>query len=103
MFQQDTLLPRVEPHDDVGLPGPQRVVQLGRCAVHRENGGRWNVLLGPFAQHADALAQVEPVRAKAKELNDRAVWYGFGTVCMKDDFKKPALLNKYFPELGLAV
>src|SRR5262245_37591178 len=47
VFQQYSPRPRVEPHNDVSLPGRQRVVQLGRCAVHRENGCHWNVLPRP--------------------------------------------------------
>src|SRR5436305_1981519 len=47
VFQQDTPLPRVERHDDVGPPARQSVVQLSQCAVDRDNDCRWNVLPCP--------------------------------------------------------
>ena len=47
LFQHDTPLTRVEPHFDVDLPAPQRVIQFGQCAVHRENDCGWNVLPRP--------------------------------------------------------
>ena len=40
---------------------------------------RTGFLLGPFISHADALANVERGRKLAESVNDRAIWYAYGT------------------------
>lgn len=74
----------------------------GAYYVSAVDGGRYALLLGPFANdHAAALAMVEPVRAKACELNPRAHWYAFGTCRLPPEVEaKPGRLNDYF--LGAA-
>mgnify|MGYP001606612296 FL=1 len=55
--------------------------------------GRIGLLAGPFTTHAEALRWVEPARKKAEEVNDRALWYAFGTLAMKDGYSQPGTLN----------
>lgn len=43
------------------------------------DAGRTGFLLGPYAEHADALANVERGKALAEAANSRAFWYAFGT------------------------
>jgi|SRR5688572_13855824 len=61
--------------------------------------GRTGLLLGPFASHAEALANQRAATDKAQEVCSAAIWYAFGTVRMADDYTKPGVLNKFFPEL----
>jgi hypothetical protein len=44
----------------------------------------------------DALPKA---RNKAQEVCRDSIWYAFGTVRMADDFTKPGILNKFFPEM----
>ena len=65
--------------------------------------GDWRPLLGPFINdHAKALALVDKARAKAEELDARAVWYSFGTVRVPlsepAEFKRPGIITGYFKE-----
>ena len=55
--------------------------------------GRIGLLAGPFTTHAEALRWIEPARKKAEEVNDRALWYAFGTLAMKAGYCKPGALN----------
>ena len=55
--------------------------------------GRHGLLAGPFTTHAEALRYVEPARRKAEEVNERAIWYAYGTLAMKDGHNKPGILN----------
>jgi len=61
--------------------------------------GRLGLILGPFARHADALANLDAARNKASEVCRDAIWYSFGTVRCKDDCTQPGTLNRFFPEL----
>lgn len=61
----------------------------------------YRLLAGPFTDHADALAMVDRARelALAKyNPEGRAYWYGYGTVAMAEDYRKPGILNE---QLGL--
>lgn len=52
----------------------------------------YRLLLGPFAEHARALAAVDAVRLEADRLDPRAVWYAFGT-CRVEGGAGPGSLN----------
>jgi hypothetical protein len=69
----------------------------------RRSDGDYRFLLGPFVDdHGKALAQVDAVRAKAEQLDPKAVWYDFGTarIDIQPDRVPPAgILNPYFPEV----
>ena len=54
---------------------------------------RVGLLAGPFGTHRAALVMLPRAEAKAKEVNGRAHWYGFGTVAMKLSYDKPGVLN----------
>lgn len=43
------------------------------------NGGRSGALLGPYGTHDEALANVDRAREYAEQVNDRAIWYAYGT------------------------
>lgn len=53
-------------------------------------------MAGPYAAHADALADVERIRRVAESVDRRAIWAAFGT-CRLPTFAKPGKLN----ELGV--
>jgi len=53
---------------------------------------RVGLLLGPFDNHPDALANVNRCQEYAREVNDNAFWYSYGTVRF-DDYSKPGLFN----------
>jgi len=61
------------------------------------DGPRYGLLLGPFAQHEQALALVEAVSKKANELDPRAWFYAFGTC--KAQGTEPGRLNSLFPDV----
>lgn len=65
------------------------------------DAGRVGRLLGPFFNdHAAALAMVEPVRAKANELDPKSWFYAFGTCRVDADGPAPAgILNDHFREV----
>lgn len=69
-------------------------------------GNDYRVLLGPFMDdHAAALASVDKVRAKAEELDVKAVWYAFGTCripVQPTELLPKGILNDYFPERSSA-
>lgn len=44
-----------------------------------QDAGRTGFLLGPYDEHAGALANVERGRGLAEAANSRAVFYAFGT------------------------
>jgi len=64
------------------------------------DGQRSARLLGPFVDdHQAALDHVEKVRAKAEEVDPRAVFYAFGTCRIPPGDVVPVragALNKYF-------
>lgn len=43
------------------------------------HGARSGALLGPYGSHDEALANVDRAREYAEQVNDRAVWYAYGT------------------------
>ncbi len=63
--------------------------------VSVKDGSRSNVLAGPYSTHPEALAHVEQIRAWAERVNDRAVFYAFGTVAMAPDFNRPGMANQH--------
>ena len=70
----------------------------GHYYVSVVDAGRTGLLVGPFVNnHAAALACVDRARTVAESVNDRAVWYAFGTVRLDPDVAvKPAVLNSHF-------
>jgi len=72
----------------------------GEYYVSVVDGKRTALLLGPFTNdHAKALSMVDAVRAKAEELDPRAIWYAFGTVRLPGDDSVPiraGRLNAHF-------
>lgn len=67
---------------------------MKRFYVSVLDGPRHNLLAGPFDTHAEALAEVERVRAVALELDAKAHFYAFGT-CSVGDYSEPGFLNKH--------
>ena len=66
----------------------------GNYYVSVVDGDQFGLLLGPFANHADALARVDDCREKAHEVNSKSVFYGFGTCKTGGDYTLPGLFNK---------
>lgn len=65
--------------------------------VSAQDGARYSLMLGPFATHEAALAQVDAVCAKACQLDPRAWFWAWGTLSALLDRK--GTMNRYFPEL----
>ncbi|WP_157266578.1 hypothetical protein [Azohydromonas aeria] len=80
--------------------GQQPDTKPGAYFVSVVDGQRVGLLLGPFVDnHAAALARVDMVRAKAEEMDSRAVFYAFGTVRLDADHpraEKHGILNSHF-------
>jgi hypothetical protein len=66
------------------------------------DGERFNFLAGPFDTHAEALAQVEPTRSRAEEVDPRACWYSFGTARAPAGYTAPGLLDAAYPKKQVA-
>jgi hypothetical protein len=64
----------------------------------RRDSGDSRALAGPFAEHDEALAYVEPTIRVANDRDPRAAWYAFGTAAIKYGYDKPGMLNA---DLGL--
>lgn len=61
--------------------------------------GRHGFLLGPYANHQDALDRVRPARDKAYNVDPKSHWYAFGTARMNaDEPGAPGVLNAHLPE-----
>lgn len=73
-------------------PAPNRMFYV---TMIRDPGPRQKVawLAGPFATHEEALAQVEPARAKANEVDAFSAFDAFGTASVESDNHKPGKLN----------
>lgn len=65
----------------------------------RKSDGNYRLLLGPFAEHADALDAVQNTRRVACDLDPRGCWYEYGTCRLQDDVSPlPAgILNHILP------
>ena len=86
--------PPVSPSTQVADPRP------GNYYVSAVDFYQTWLLLGPFRQHQKALDCVELVRSFAIKHEPRAAFYGFGTLCLKEDADaEPGSANKYMPEL----
>jgi len=66
---------------------------LGGYYVSVRDAGQVGYLAGPFLTHPEALTQVDRVREHACKVNDRAVFYAFGTCRRTDNYRKPGLFN----------
>lgn len=55
------------------------VIGPGDYFVSAMDGGSYWLIAGPYDTHAEALDAVEPVKAKANELDPRAWFMGWGT------------------------
>lgn len=51
------------------------------------DGPRKGLLLGPYATHEEALAQVERGKELANKADPRAAFYGYGTAGSDEVFK----------------
>ena len=58
-------------------------------------GGKYRPLLGPFPDLQAAEDMVEAARIKAEQLDNRAFWMRYGTLCLPPDQAPPGVLNKY--------
>lgn len=56
--------------------------------------GRLGLLAGPYETHAEALSKVGRARELAAERDPWACFYGFGTVRMKDSYRKLGAFGK---------
>ncbi len=75
-------------------------VRKGRYYVSVIDGDRHGFLLGPFENHVDALAHVDPVRQAAEEWSHDpgCAFYGFGTASLRANWDAPiprGLMNDY--------
>jgi hypothetical protein len=66
----------------------------GPSYVSCRDGPKFWLMSGPYALHADALAQVEPVRSLCISRDPWASFRSFGTVRMKPDFSEPGNVQK---------
>lgn len=86
-------------HVPNGTQPPAPNPHPGAYYVSVKDQGRTALLAGPWPTHAEALAMVDTVRAKACELDPRGVWYAYGTARLPDDDSVPiraGSLNKHF-------
>ena len=68
-----------------------------RFYVSVVDGTRYGLLLGPYSDHAGALANVQRGKHLAEAANDRAFWYAYGTCSLKPGhplYDQPGLLNE---------
>lgn len=56
--------------------------------------GRLGLLAGPFKTKREAGRWVDKATEAACRVDGRAYWYAFGTCRMKDDYRKPGVLNQ---------
>lgn len=63
------------------------------------DGKRAGILAGPFRTHRAALDVVDAATEKAMEVNDRGIWYSYGTARFEAPVG-PGVLNEL---LGLVV
>lgn len=66
-----------------------------RFYVSAISGTKWVPLVGPFRQHADALAVVSRATKIACDVDPRGHWYAYGT-CQYADGSLVGKLNGYF-------
>lgn len=66
----------------------------GNYYVSVVDAGRVGLLLGPFVQHAEALARVDDCRRHAERIDLWSHFYAFGTVRLGSEFVKPGLFNE---------
>lgn len=57
------------------------------------DGPRRGLLLGPFADLEAAAARVEQAKALARTVNDRAIWFAYGTARVEADTLPQGRLN----------
>ena len=65
------------------------------------NGSRKGLLAGPFDTHEQALALVDPARIAAKQVNDRAHFYAYGTAKVTAKPNRPLPVGKLNTMLGV--
>lgn len=71
-------------------------------SVISANGARFLKALGPFNNHADALAKVDKVRLYvSQEYPDESVFCEFGTCRLPDDDSVPIRAGKFNAVFGL--
>ena len=76
-------------------PGPYYISVM-------KNSGDCRALSGPYEKHADALALVDKARRISEQMDDRAIWYAFGTLRIKDtSCTDPGILQKVGYNLAL--
>lgn len=63
------------------------------------DGGRTGFLVGPLRTHRQALDRVDDARLLAREANDRAIWYEYGT--SKVTGESPLPLGLFNDRFGL--
>lgn len=64
--------------------------------MKRDTRTAW--LLGPFAEHQNALAAVDAARKKANEVDPRSFWDAFGTSSIESE--KPLPPGKFNSDLA---
>jgi uncharacterized protein YegJ (DUF2314 family) len=70
---------------------------IGFYVSVRDNG-RSGFLLGPYATHEEALANVQLGQRLAEQVNDNAHWYAYGTAKVTAETLKEGLLNQLAKE-----
>jgi hypothetical protein len=79
-------------------PGAHDDGDPGGFYVTVKDHGKTGWLAGPYGTHEAALADVADVKRVAEAVNDRAVFYAFGTARIKTGERPDGLLNKLLPE-----
>ena len=58
------------------------------------DGGRYGFLSGPYATHAEAMADVNEVQVLAEKHDPGAAFYAFGTARAPEGYTTPGILNE---------
>jgi hypothetical protein len=95
----------MRPHVFVGLWCDCGARHYQRASYYASvtNGNDCILAAGPYPEHGDALAAVEPVRRVVAKLYSNAPdypWYGYGTLAMPAGYVMPGKLNALVAQEG---
>ena len=57
------------------------------------DGSRWAPVVGPFAEHEQALAKVDAAREATYKQDPKSWFYAYGTAKLPEEYTKPGSLN----------
>lgn len=67
---------------------------VGTYYVTAVDGGNYWLMAGPYDTHQAALADVDKALEVSNEADPRSWWKAWGTAKIKDDTRKPGVLNE---------